>query len=342
MKYLLLLLLTPCVFAQETSLQSKTIDTLKRTSEAYSKFYFGLEPIKTSENAVHIRFYGSKQFVDLYSDDGVNFEGFVLNKAIQYSYGDKKKTIRNSTYFFEYLLIDAENAKKISQWLLEKQFVLVERFPGPEWLYLHCDNTHFEFKYNKIYKEQFYHCPWRQKDSIGLAHIITNNHDSIHQLLKLDSLYNQFQSKLPKGFSYSSDGYGAIYLYTEKQTELWKKGQPIRDYLDSITPMVKSHVESELLKYNTDFACYDEYYLYFSENGKCKKISIPDYVKPTLKSSLGLSDYLEDKKELRKCLKKIKQVVKPIDLGFINSNYPFQLKMKVIDKRLQISGRTIY
>ncbi len=219
MKYLLvLLLLTPCVFAQETTLQSKSIDTIRRSYEEYSKFYFNLDPIETSENSIHIRLHHSCQIVDFYSKDGDNFEGFIFHKAIQYSNNKKSD---QSIYFFEHLPIEPENAKKISQWLLEEQFVLPEDFEDKVLRYFHCDDIYFEFKSNDVYKKQFYHCPLRQNDSVELIKKVVYNYDSLCLILNLDTLSEQFRSKLPKGFSYSLRGYGAFYLFTDKQMEQW-------------------------------------------------------------------------------------------------------------------------
>src|SRR5690606_33708854 len=129
------------------------------------------------------------------------------------------------------------------------------------------------------------------------------------------------EGKLSKGKTYSRDGYRMMFIMTDQQSEKWKKSQPQRDLMKSVRDTVDSYINSELTKQDiklNGIDCIEDDRLTFGTNGKLKKVTLSDYDKPTLKKSLGLGEYLADKKEIRKCKRKIKQIFSDIDLSFLN------------------------
>lgn len=187
--------------------------------------------------------------------------------------------------------------------------------------FLHCNSLVFQFNIDGKYTKQTFHCPWGQKDSVEFKSIILDNYEKLKSTFELDSLYDSFEGKLPKGKSYSRDGYRMMYKMTDQQSEHWRKSQPQRDFMKSVKDTVDSYINYELKKQDiklNGIDCFEDYRLIFGKNGKLKKITLSDYDKPTLKKSLGLGDYLADKKEIRKCKRKIKQIFSTIDLSFLN------------------------
>ena len=112
-----------------------------------------------------------------------------------------------------------------------------------------------------------------------------------------------------------------MFIMTDQQSENWKKSQPQRDLMKSVKDTVDSYINSELKKQDiklNGIDCFEDYRLTFGKNGKLKSVKLSHHDKPTLKKSLGLGGYLADKKEIRKCKRKIKQIFREIDLSFLN------------------------
>ena len=146
-------------------------------------------------------------------------------------------------------------------------------------------------------------------------------YETLKTIFQLDTLYQTFENKLPKGETYSKDAYRMMYKWTDQQSENWAKFKPQRDFMKSIKDTVDGYINSELKKQKIELKeidCFQDYRLTFGTNGKLKKVNISHHDKPKLKNSLGLGDYLADKKEIRKCKSKIRQVFKNMDLNFLN------------------------
>src|SRR5690606_24276685 len=105
----------------------------------------------------------------------------------------------------------------------------------------------YEFLYKENYSSKRYFCPWGQNDSINHKLTIIENYDFIKTTLSLDSLYEAFSNRLPKGKTYSKDGgYRIRYIMTEKQAEGWTKDKPRRDYLKSIKDTIDTYINTKL------------------------------------------------------------------------------------------------
>ena len=210
--------------------------------------------------------------------------------------------------------------------------------------YLHCGSLNFEIQNDGKYIKQSFHCPWSQPDSVEFKDVILANYDFVKQELKLDSIYQEFWSQLPKGKTYSRSGYGMTYIMTDEQEASWNKDKPRRDYLKSIKDTVDSYLRDALQKQQInldDIDCFEDYRLTFNEDGKLWNLKVSDYNKPKLFD--GLSWYMEDKKEIRKCKRLIKKVFREIDLSSFNLKYKvFRTLSFGQDGEVQLRDDTIY
>ena len=326
------LLLTICVCGQENGLRTKLIDEnyswRNKTAEQLDSFYFDLQPIQTTKFKSHFRISLTGQTIDFYSSDNLKFHGKLTNFITEYITVKSKDSDYDQGKEYQYVIeqISLENTavnkfveglKKTGQLEIPTDTLI------PSWQrnFLHCNSLVFQFNINGKYTKQIFHCPWGQKDSVEFKSIILDNYETLKSTFQLDSIYDSFEGKLPKGKTYSRDGYRMMYKMTDQQSENWKKGQTQRDFMKSVKDTIDSYINSELQKQDIKLSgidCFEDYRLTFGKNGKLKKVTLSDYDKPTLKKSLGLGDYLADKKEIRKCKRKIKQIFSTIDLGFLN------------------------
>ena len=325
-------LLTIFVSGQENGLRTKLIDKnyswKSTTAGQLDSFYFELKPIQTTKFKSHFRISLTGQTIDFYSSDNIKFYGKLTNYITEYITVKSKNSDYEQSKEYQYVIeqIDLEQTKvdKIVEQLIKTgQPKIPTDTLITSWQrnFLHCNSIIFQFSIDGKYTKQIFHCPWGQNDSVEFKSIILDNYEILKSTFQLDSLYNSFEIKLPKGKSYSRDGYRMMYKMTDQQSENWKKSQPQRDFMKSVKDTVDSYINTELQKQNiklNGIDCFEDYCLTFGKNGKLKTIKLSHYNKPSLKKSLGLGDYLIDKKEIRKCKRKIKQIFNKIDLSFLN------------------------
>lgn len=326
------LLLTICVSGQENGLRTKLIDENyswgNKTAEQLDSFYLDLQPIQTTKFKSHFRISLTGQTIDFFSSDNVEFQGKLTNYITEYITVKSKDSDYDQSKEHQYVIeqIDLEQTK------VDKIIEKLIRTGQPEiptdtlinsWQhnFLHCNSLVFQFNLNGKHTKQIFHCPWGQKDSVEYNNIVLDNYQTLKSTFQLDSLYDSFESKLPKGKTYSRDGYRMMYKWTDKQSENFAKTKPQRDFMKSVKDTIDIYINSELKKQDiklNGIDCFEDYRLTFGKNGKLKTVKLSHHDKPTLKKSLGLGDYLADKKEIRKCKRKIKQIFSRIDLSFLN------------------------
>ncbi|NOQ25668.1 MAG: hypothetical protein GQ564_09945 [Bacteroidales bacterium] len=320
---------------QVNNLQTKRINdeySWRTLSNAQlDSFYFNLQPIQQSNYKVHLRISLTGQIVDLYSSNINVFQGSLTNYISEYkSVKDKSIGYEQSKqyqYIFEKLILNPAVVEQMVQRIIktgQPEIPTDTLITAWNHLFLHCNTLNFEFNQNGKYCQQSFHCPWGQEDTVQFRNIILENYNSLKAEFQLDSLYKEFETKLTKGKTYSKDGHIMMYLFTEKQSENWKKNQPVRDYLKSVKDTIDNNLETELSKKEIqldDIDCFDDYLLIFGKNGKLKKVNVL-YYKPKLKD--GLIYYIEDKREIRKCKKKIRNIFENIDLSYLDLKYEIQ------------------
>lgn len=342
---------------QENGLRTKLIDEnyTWRTvsSEQLDSFYFDLQPIQTTKFKSHFRISLTGQIIDFYSSDNSKYHGKLTNYSTEYISVKNKDNDYDQNKEYQYVIEQIDLEQSNVENIVEK-FIRTGQPEIPtdtliaSWQrnFLHCNGLIFQFNINGKYTKQTFHCPWGQNDSVEFKNIILNNYQTLKSTFQLDSLYDSFESKLPKGKTYSRDGYRMMYKMTDRQSESWKKSQPQRDYMKSIKDTVDNYINSELKKRNIELnkiECFEDYRLTFGKNGKLKNVNLSAYDKPTLKKSLGLSDYLEDKREIKKCRRKIKQIFRDIDFSFLNLETEIYRTFSFgLNNEIQLRDDTIY
>lgn len=310
------------------------------TEQELNEYYFGLKPINLSKYKYHFRYMKTGQIIDLISNDGKEFSGYLINETTEYKftkteYGNDSKA---SNYVYENKELDKKLSTKVGQYIIkQKIYSLPTDSLITNWNFnwLDCFGISLNYKVNdKIYLTS-YTCPWNQKDTIKHVSQIKSTYKYINQTLDLKKEYSIFTSKLEKGKSYSKDSYTMMYILTDKEIELRKKGKPKRDYLKSIKDTIDNHLEKELnrlIPNSTDLSCYDDYQLNFSKKGKLKSIKAVD---------MGFWERLSDN-DYRKCRKILKKAFREIRIDFVDPKYDFFRELSFGQKDIYIYDSTMY
>lgn len=311
----------------------------KSTQEERNEYYFGVKPINLSIEKYHFRYVKYGQIVELRSENGIEFSGQLINeitesKPIKTEYGSDSKP---TNYVFEFVELDKINSSKIGQLILnEKIYQIPTDTLIDNWNFnwLHCGSINFYYKTENNISSKTYTCPWNQNDTIKKAKSIKNIDNKLNEVFKLKEKYSEFTSKLEKGKSYSKDGYIQMYLMTEKESQGWKNGKPIRDYKKSIKDTIDNYLEfklNKLIPNSTELNCYDDYSLTFSKKGKLKKMKV----------DMGFWEKLSDK-EYKKCKRILKKVFKEIKIEFVDPKYEFYRELSFGKKGIYIYDPTVY
>lgn len=323
--------------AQTSGLQFKILDNNYnwKTHSSYflDSFYYNLLPIEMSKYKSHIRFdiHSKGITIDLYSNNDSVFAGRITNHIIQYNY-KKSNKLRSSQDSEKYIICDQNFLDSTS--VQEAVKIILNggqiNFPTdsliPNWKkgFLHCNGLTYQYNFNGVYNMQNYSCPWGQTDTITYIKDILKIYLSIYSVLKLDSLNTLFESKLPKGETYTNDGYRLRYFYSEKEIAYYKRTKPQRDYMLSVKDTIDKYLKAELKKQYLpldSLDCRTTYYLLFKKNGKFKKVYISKARKLKYRDAYGLSDFIYKRQQMRKCKSKINKVFKKIDISFLDLEY---------------------
>lgn len=327
--FILTLAFSITVYGQE--LQYKEIDKdyswRTATKSQIDSFYYDLNPVETSKMQIHLRISSIGQVVDLFSNDGINYGGVLTNIITEFDSEKVKGQDYESSIarqeVFQKINLDNTKVKYVIDSLIASKLIKTPTdslIPNWNTHFLHCGSIHFQYKIDRQFKTQKYFCPWSQNATVSYKSVIVGNYNLIKTTFNLDSLYKKFENEIPKGKSYSRDGYRMMYKMTDRQSANWSKGKPRRDYLKSIKDTVDNYIETRLSNQEIELVeidCFEDYRLFFGKNGRLKKIEVSKYDKPKLRNSLGLGDFLNDKKEIRKCKRKIKEMFIEIDLSFL-------------------------
>lgn len=309
------------------------------TKNERNEYYFGIKPINSSKSEFHFRYEKSSQIIDLYSENGIDFKGQVVNliqenKTVKTDYG---KDSRAFNYLFEKVEIANSKATKAGQLILnQKSYSIPTDSLINNWSFgwTDCGAIKFDYKVKTNIYRKSYTCAKNQNDSLEYVSKIKKLTDSLNQILDLKKSYDNFSSKLPKGKSYTIDGWINMYIMTEKQNEGWKKTKPIRDYKKSIKDTIDNYLEqklNELIPNSTELDCFDEYRLTFSKNGKLKKMKV----------DMGFWERMFDK-DYKKCKGILRKAFKEIKIDFVDPKYEFYRNLSFGQKDIYIYDPTIY
>jgi hypothetical protein len=314
-----------------------------------NEFYFKIQPIKNSMYKYHFRHQRDGQIIDVYSENGESFSGELINLITEYrdiktDYGKDSKA---DSYIFENVKLNNDSATKFGNLILSQKFYSIPTdtlIAGWDFGWFDCGAISYSFKINNEFRFSEYTCHWQQNDSINYVPVIKSMYDTISQILDLQIRYSEFESKLEKGKTYSKDGFIMKYIMTERQSSAFQKSKPQREYLKSVKDTIDNYLKSEIAKQKIQYNgidCFEDYQLIFNVNGSLEKVKVSDYDKPKL--SDGLDFYFEDKREIRKCKKMIKQIFKEIDLSSFNLKYKIYRTLSFGHKKeVQLRDNTIY
>jgi len=320
---------------QDNGLRTKLIDENYeknfQSSSAFDSFYFELQSVQSSQFKTHIRIKMAGQIIDFYSMDNIKYYGILTNYTLEYMHVKSKKVKFSKTKKYRYHIgkttLKQTKVDSIVNILFhtgQAEIPTDTLIPAWRCSFLHCEGIVFQFKINGKYSKQTYHCPWGQNDTMAYKNIILNNYQSLISIFQLNALYDSFENKLPKGKTYTIDGYRMSYMMTARQIDIWKQGQPMRDYLKSIKDTIDSYLKAELKKKQVELStsdCFQSYYLLFGKNGRLKKVMVSPTDKPLLKDAFGPLDYWTERRHIKKCERKIKKIFNDCDLGFLNLKY---------------------
>lgn len=319
--------------AQTDELKTVELDTnfnwRNSTLAELDSFYYNLPVVENSQYLTHFRISLSGQTIDFFSRDNESFQGLLTNVITEYRPVKKEwgKSSESSNYVFQKTMINSTLSTNIAKKILQSgQNLIPTDSLIPSWnkWYLHCGSIKFQFKLGENYSEQSFHCPWSQPDTTMSAEVIVSNYELLETELELKKAYDDFQSKLAKGKTYSRNGYMMMYIMTKEQNEAWKKDKPRRDYLKAKKDTIDNYLNLQLDSLqatfdSTDYSCNTSYHLTFAKNGRLKDIwTHPD---GKMKIGDGLSRYIEDRIEIRRCYRQIKRIFKKVNLGSFDLEY---------------------
>ncbi len=354
------LILTSIIVLLSIEVKSQNQFQRKRISETFSsknsspneinQYYFSLDSLNSSSWEYHLRFEKSGQIVDLYSQDGIEFKGQILNHIQEEIIGEKKGDNRDSTsYNYLYLIEEIQDdlASKTGQLLInENTYTIPTDSLIENWNFdsLHCTSLQFDYKIKTKYYSKAYACLKNQKDSVDFVIDIKNIESKLITTLKIGESHRNFLDSLPKGKYYLIDGWISMYTMTNEEKQFWKMDKPRRDYLKSIKDSLDNFIEIELNKQEKiikDIDCFEDYRLIFNEKGKLVKVKVAQYYKPKL--SDGFAYYIEDSREIRKCKKIIKKVFREINLSSFNLKYKVNRTLSFdLNGEIDLRDDTVY
>jgi hypothetical protein len=309
------------------------------TKDERNQYYFDVEPIVSSKSKYHFRYEKSSQIVDLYSNDGIDFNGQIVNyiqekKEVKTDYG---KELRAFNYLSEKSEISKIEASKAGRLILdEKSFSIPTDSLIPNWSFgwTDCGAINFDYKVNGDFYRKRYVCAKNQRDSLKYVVRIKKLTDTISQITGLKDSYDKFSYKLPKGKSYVIDGWITMYKMSDEQIAYRKETEPIRDYQKSIKDTIDNYLEFELnrlIPNSAELDCFDDYRLTFNKNGSLK----------SMKVNMGFWERMFDK-DYKKCRRVLKKTFKEIRIDFVDPKYIFYRGLSFGGKEIYITDPTLY
>ncbi|MEM6261509.1 MAG: hypothetical protein AAGI38_03300 [Bacteroidota bacterium] len=318
--------------AQMDSLMVTQFDTaytyLNSTLAQRDSIYLGLEVVRNSPHKIHIRRSttgGFGQTVDLFSSDGISFQGILTQSIMEYVYVKSKEGGSSGPVrvYFKKSPMDSVDANELGRTIMQSGFVsMSEDSVNNNWSrrFFHCEGIMFQMKLDDQYQMFEFICPRGQPDSVPYKSLVIHMDSLFEQKLDFSNRYSrEFIQSLPLGKTYSRTGYMHIYRFTEEERKWWEEDRPRREYLEFIKDTVDSYLQTELAKYDVDTnkcdCCY-KFGLRYDLNGKLSAFEVHDHVKPKLED--GLSWFLEDWKYLRRCKREMKRIFRKISLKHFN------------------------
>ena len=324
---LIVLLISLNVNSQE-SLKSVEIDPeyIWGNSEYWERdsVYFNLPSVKNSTYESHFRIYLDSYLIDLFSNNETTYSGIITTKITQLKPQKNEwgESWVDDRIYFNQVKIKDSLATNLALSIIEsgQPKARTESFLD-YWKtrFLHCSSIQFHFKIGDYFRPQHYSCPWGQDTTKSEVITVLNVYNEISEKLELGKLFDELKSELPRGRTYSNDGYRLLYLMTDKELKAWEKNAPRRDYLDSVKDTTISYLKSylsEKSELNTDVECFETFSLKIGKDGYLNDISVLHYDKPKLR------DGFKERKRVKNCERMLSKIFSKIDLSTFELEYP--------------------
>ncbi|OCK52571.1 hypothetical protein BA768_12010 [Chryseobacterium sp. CBo1] len=322
----------------------------KLSFEEKNRTIYNVLPIEKSEDLVNVRILFPGQIIELAKSKDNKYFGYILNKTTQYNYSRRDRNkLKNTVEFFQKYPLKQKKTKEVIDKLIQTNQInlptdsLIENWNRN---YLHCNQINFQFKILNNLQKQQYNCPLHQNEEKQTVKIIAENIRFVQNQLKLDSIYKNFESNLPSGKNYSNDGYRMMLKLSKKQIEIWQKYKPYREYLKLKKDTVDNYLNTFIQNKNLNpykINCFETYYLEFAKKGNLKKIFVANYDKPRWENVIGFKDFLQDKREIKKCKKIIKEIFLKADLSWLNLKFNLNRSISFdLDGNPKLSDEAIY
>lgn len=331
---ILILLISLNVFGQEGKLRFTRIDTSchynNETKAFLDSFYYDLPDISKSFYKTHIRVGLTGKYVDLFSEDNKNYNGIITNYVIQ-SLGVKsnnrkvKSKINSDKIIVQKVFLDSVKCSLVAQEVINSGQVQLPSLSG---MGMDCGKVEFTFKIDDFYREQNFSCMYFVKESNSEKAIVDSNLKLLSKNLNLETPYNFLSQIKPSKviYTYRNGGQNVLLVdyrplfYNRRKSRLFTKKRANKVYLDSISNSLDSFLQLELVMLipkaqRKEF--YDNYILHFSKRNRLQKVT---------------TDFTyfsrDDKKDFRKCRRKLKNVFRIINLDFVHSKFGFDKKLQ--------------
>jgi hypothetical protein len=286
-----------------------------------------LQNLISSTDNFHFRFWTDEQAMDIWTTDGITFNGMVTSYTNSYSYNEKKKVQKPSQTYSKQIYLDTAISRKAFD--LTKHIAKIptdklingwtQGFDGLEYV--------FETSTPTTYSFRTYWTPTSQDSSLAEAKMVQAFVNDLDSLLGLGHKYSAFFATLKPG-PYIGDGPMITTKLTAKQAKYSKETKPYRDYLDSVKDTLNHYLRDTLTKIFARYGglkCYDEFFLKFSKNNRLIKIT----------TNSKFTDR-EDKKDFLSCKKKIAAAFKLINIDFVHSQVAYQKELTFSEGKINV------
>ena len=343
---ILLLVASVSLHGQDTALHSVKIDPKldrdKITSEQFDSIYYGLPDPLFSGYKKYVRIYLSAQQVDLYSNDGRTYNGFLLNTATQFGPEKKDKWGNRESsedkLFYQRTRLDSAVCTKVARALFVSG---QDTIPSSDsikswergWLDCFC-GIGFSFYSNSRRKSNEYSCVCEQGDTVKYAGIVKANYNMLYKEFNLDTSHIRFQDFLPGGHAYTTGTIWIMYKSSDKENRRYnkaaKKHKADWDYLDSIKDSLNKYLSdtlTKLFKTDSNFDSYHSFILQFSKRNRLIRIISTD------KDFIDIGDWIDyhrDKKKIRRAFRKV-------NASFVKTKIKYWKKFEYYDNKAHIT-----
>jgi hypothetical protein len=331
---ILMLLISLNVFGQEGKLRFTRIDTSchynNDTKAFLDSFYYDLPDLSKSLYKTHIRVSLTGKYIDLFSEDNEKFSGFVTNYVYQTIELNDKKALKEEFIISNRFALDSLACEKSAHFILEsKQHLFQMEQIDRLWSKgFDCDFAAYNFKFFDTIISQVFVCPQLQNDSVFGKSIVNLNISKLFQELKIKSLSDSFVGMLPNDCYDCSYSFGAnvsfinarTIVLNKRKTKIYSQKRANKIYLDSLSSALDSFIQLELVRLipkarRKEF--YDIFIIHFSKRNRLNKVT---------------TDFTyfsrDDKKDFRKCRRKLRKVFRKINLDFVHSKFGFDKKLQ--------------